>query len=121
MANPGTSFVETIAFSRMPRMTMKILCASAAITLSAVASAAPALGVCKDVTVSAQGQEHVDIDAATSSAGDALAAKIVATYGKTWTMGSHRNGSFHCDKVLAGRKPGWTCVAKTTAICAPSN
>jgi hypothetical protein len=81
----------------------------------------PALAVCKTVTVRAAGVQNADIEAATASAGDALVAKIVAAYGKTWTMGGHRNGSFHCDRILAGRNSGWTCTAKTTAICAPSH
>lgn len=101
-------------------MKMQFLSACAACAISALAAAAPALAVCKTVTVSATGQQMPDIDEATSSAGDALVGKVVATYGKTWTMGSHRNGSFHCDKILAGRKPGWTCTARTTAICSPS-
>ena len=88
---------------------------------TALACAGPALAVCKTVTVRATGVEKTNIEAATASAGDALAAKISSAYGKTWTMGSHRNGSFHCDTILAGKKnPGWTCTAKTTAICAPS-
>ena len=87
--------------------------------LSALVCAGPALAVCKNVTVRATGVEKTNIEAATASAGDALAAKIASAYGKSWTMGSHRNGSFHCDKILAGnRNPGWTCTAKTTAICA---
>ena len=87
--------------------------------LSALACAGPALAVCKNVTVRATGVEKTNIEAATASAGDALAAKIASAYGKSWTMGSHRNGSFHCDKILAGnRNPGWACTAKTTAICA---
>ncbi len=89
----------------------------AAILGVAAMAAEPALAVCKTVTVRATGMEKADIEAATASAGDALAAKIAAVHGRTWTMGSHRNGSFHCDKVLAGRNPGWTCAAKTTAIC----
>lgn len=96
------------------------LYACASIALAALACAEPALAVCEPVTVRATGVDKADIDAATASAGDALAAKIAAAYGKTWTMGSHRNGSFHCDKILAGRKPSWTCTAKTTAVCSPS-
>lgn len=102
-------------------MKVQTLYACAAIAFSALASSEPALAVCKNVTVGATGVEKVDIEAATASAGDSLAAKIAVAYGKTWTMGSHRNGSFHCDKVLAGRNPGWICSAKTTVICAPSN
>ena len=95
--------------------------ACASMALSALACAGPALAVCKNVTVRATGVEKTNIEAATASAGDALAAKIASAYGKSWTMGSHRNGSFHCDTILAGKKiPGWTCTAKTTAICAPS-
>ena len=84
---------------------------------TALACAGPALAVCKTVTVRATGGEKTNIEAATASAGDALAARIASAYGKTWTMGSHRNGSFHCDKILAGKDPGWTCTAKTTTIC----
>ena len=91
--------------------------ACGSMALVALACAGPALAVCKNVTVRATGVEKTDIEAATASAGDALAAKIASAYGKTWTMGSHRNGSFQCDKILAGRNPGWICTAKTTAIC----
>jgi hypothetical protein len=90
-------------------------------SFAALSFAGPALAVCKNVTVRAAGVEKTNIETATASAGDALAAKIAAAHGKSWTMGSHRNGSFHCDKILAGRRPGWTCTAKTTVICSPSN
>ena len=91
--------------------------ACVSIAFFALACTGPALAVCKDVTVRGTGLEKTNIDAATASAGDALAAKITSAYGKTWSMGSHRNGSFHCDKILAGAHPHWICTAKTTAIC----
>jgi hypothetical protein len=91
----------------------------AGLVFCALACPGSAHAVCKDVTVSATGAEKATIEAATASAGAALAVKIAAAHGKIWTAGSHRNGSFHCDKILAGRKPGWTCTATTTAICAP--
>jgi hypothetical protein len=99
------------------KLQFQVTCA--VFVLGTLADAVPAFAVCKNVTVRATGVEKTDIEAATSSAGDALAATIAATYGKAWSMGSHRNGSFHCDKFLAGRHPGWICTAKTTTICAP--
>ena len=98
-------------------MKIQTIFAYVSMALAALACAGPALAVCKSVTVRATGVEKTDIKAATASAGDALAATIASAYGKTWTMGSHRNGSFHCDKILAGKNPGWTCTAKTTVIC----
>ena len=102
-------------------MSFQTLYIHAGIAVCALVCARSAHAVCKDVTVSATGTEKATIEAATASAGNALAAKIAAAHGKIWSAGSHRNGSFHCDKILAGRKPGWTCTATTTAICAPIN
>jgi hypothetical protein len=90
-----------------------------AVVIALGVMSASAMAACKDVTVTAKGAEMAGIEAATLSAGDALVAKVRQRYGAKWGVGSHRNGSFHCDKALAGRKPGWICSAKTTAICAP--
>ena len=83
-----------------------------------LALAGPAAARCRDVIVSAKGVEKQQIEDAQSSASDALVAKIGKLHGKNWGPGSHRNGSFQCNKVL-GYRTGWTCTAKTTAICAP--
>ena len=99
-------------------MKIQTIFAYVSMALGALACAGPALAVCESVTVRATGVEKTDIKAATASAGDALAAKLASAHGKNWwVMGSHRNGSFHCDKILARRNPGWTCTAKTTVIC----
>ncbi|MFM9942359.1 MAG: hypothetical protein ACKVP7_22990 [Hyphomicrobiaceae bacterium] len=100
------------------RATWKVAALGVVLAAGHIGTAATASAACRDVTVSAMGVEKTDIDAATASASDALVAKIAATYGPTWGVGSHRHGSFHCDKALGGRKPGWVCSAKTTVICA---
>ena len=92
--------------------------ACASMALEALVGAGPALAVCKNMTVRATGVKETDIETATASAGDALTAKLASAHGKNWwVVGSHRSGSFHCDKILAGKNPGWTCTAKTTVIC----
>jgi 6-phosphogluconolactonase/glucosamine-6-phosphate isomerase/deaminase len=96
-----------------------LFAASAVAAATLLTMSTSALAKCRDVTVSAQGAEKQNVDDATSAAGDALVRKIAATHGPTWSVGSHRNGSFRCDKVLGGRKPGWTCTATTAVICAP--
>ena len=88
------------------------------LSLGAVMVAQPASAGCRDLTVREKGAEKAGIEDAQVSASEALGAKIRWRYGKTWTAGSHRNGSFHCDKVL-GYRTGWTCSAQTTRICAP--
>lgn len=88
-----------------------------AVACSLLASAA-AQAKCRDVTVSARGQNLLAIGDAKSSAGEALGAKIVKKYGDRWGAGSHRNGTFRCKQVAPGPRSGWTCTATTSAICA---
>jgi hypothetical protein len=84
----------------------------------AASPATVASAACKDVTVSARGTEKTKIEDAQASAVDTLVASIAKRYGKSWGTGSHRYGSFHCDKFL-GYRASWTCTAKTTVICSP--
>lgn len=100
-------------------MPLRIVTAGVSILLAALLAATPAAAVCRDVTVSATGARMANIDDATSAAGDALGARIRAAYGQNWGVGSRRNGSFRCDKALAGAKPAWVCTATTSVICAP--
>ena len=75
---------------------------------------------CRSESVSASGEEKVAIDEATKSAVDALVEKIVKTYGKKWSTGSHRSGQFDCHKNLGGtggHPTRWTCTATTAEIC----
>ena len=75
---------------------------------------------CRVVSVSAAGQEKEAIEAATSSAVDALVAKIGRKYGKILSTGSHRSGQFDCHKNLGGtggHPTRWTCKATTGEIC----
>ena len=97
-------------------MTITTLAIRCSIAWLALVIAAPAYAVCRDVTVAAKGTQRTQIEEAQASAAAAMTAKIKDRYGANWGAGSHRNGSFHCDRVL-GYRGGWTCSAKTTVIC----
>jgi hypothetical protein len=99
---------------RLPRF----LTAAPVLVSGMIFFVASGFAACRDVTVEARGAEKSDIEQATASAGDALSERVARDHGRKWGVGSRRYGSFHCDRILAGRKPGWTCTARTTAICA---
>lgn len=70
---------------------------------------------CRTSPQSATGEPKKDIEAATQSAYDALAAKIKSSLGPQWTPGSRRGAEYTCVKPMGGPagRLTWTCSLRS--------
>ena len=87
----------------------------AAVLVGAMLLAPAAAAECSTTPLSAKGEPHKEIEAATQSAYDALAAQIKVTLGAQWTPGSRRGAEYTCVKPMGGRvsRLAWTCSLRS--------